>query len=181
MLETLRVPERQDKEPPLDLKFYVTDHSPDTFDTGNTRALQDLYNDIKKDGVSSVRYDWRWKNIEPDRSQFDEESLRRYAEAPRLMNEAGLEPPTIVVSSIPKWAEELYKKDKNALALSTGEFRTFFKKLMTDKDVSFVSDRNGTTPFWRSAPDSPQPAKSPAPESLSHSAPELSSRGLGNK
>ena len=114
MSEVLRGPEHQEKEPPLDLKFYVTDHSADTFDTGNRRALQDLYNDIKKNGVNSVRYDWRWKAVEPARSQFDDSSLVRYAEAPRLMREAGLEPPTIVLSSIPSWAQMLYKKDKPA-------------------------------------------------------------------
>ena len=53
-----------EKEPGFDLKFYVTDHSADHADTGNPKRLRELYADIKRDGVESVRYDWRWSEVE---------------------------------------------------------------------------------------------------------------------
>ncbi len=104
--------ERKEREPGFDLDFYVTDHSADNADTGNPEKLKELYEDIKKDGIQSMRYDWRWGNIEPKAGSYSEEHLERYAQAKEVMEEAGLEAPTIILSSVPGWAVELYKKDK---------------------------------------------------------------------
>src|ERR1700733_8599655 len=101
-----------EKIKPFDLKFYVTDHSPDSEETGNPEELRKLYEDIKKDGVTSVRYDWRWNKIEPDQDDFQQESLGRYGKAIEIMKDAGLEAPTVVLSSIPEWALKLYKEKK---------------------------------------------------------------------
>ncbi|MDD4989034.1 MAG: hypothetical protein PHV42_01225 [Candidatus Pacebacteria bacterium] len=101
-----------EKTKPFHLKFYVTDHSPDDSDAGNPEQLRNLYEDIKKDGITSVRYDWRWNKIAPKEKGFDQESLVRYAQAAEIMREVGLEAPTIVLSSIPQWALDLYKTDK---------------------------------------------------------------------
>jgi hypothetical protein len=99
---------------PFNLGFYVTDHSPDIEETGNPDALRLLYEDIRKDGINSVRYDWRWNNISPTQNNINEGNLNRYGEAISVMAEKGLEPPTIVLSSVPGWALEIYKKDKEA-------------------------------------------------------------------
>jgi hypothetical protein len=97
---------------PFDLKFYVTDHSADNADTGSPKELKKLYEDIKKDGITSVRYDWRWNRLEEKNGEFQEDLLNRYKQAPEIMKEAGLESPTIIFSNIPDWALELYKNDK---------------------------------------------------------------------
>jgi hypothetical protein len=114
---TGRTPDRnietREREP-FPLEFYVTDHSADREDTGNPDVLRALYEDIARDGIQSVRYDWRWKNIEPHGGNFDPESLARYAEAKTLMAEAGLKAPTIILSDLPEWARELYKTNKES-------------------------------------------------------------------
>jgi hypothetical protein len=104
----------QDKERDRGFKldFYVTDHSPDNADTGDPEKLRELYADIKRDGVTSVRYDWHWRNVEPKPGELSGEHLDRYQVAKEIMAEVGLEPPTIILSNPPKWAVELYKTDK---------------------------------------------------------------------
>ena len=97
---------------PFDVEFYVTDHTADRKIEGTRENFKKLYADIKKDGVNSVRYDWRWSTIGPAKNNTDEEVLRRYEDAMEVMHEVGLDEPTIILSNIPKWAVELYKKDK---------------------------------------------------------------------
>lgn len=97
---------------PFELEFYITDHSADNADTGSPEKLRSLYEDIKKDGVTSVRYDWRWKNIESKPGRYDESHLERYKQAKDIMAEVGMSEPTIILSDIPDWAKELYKNDK---------------------------------------------------------------------
>jgi hypothetical protein len=98
----------QEAERGFNLDFYVTDHSADSEETGSPEKLRELYADIKKDGIDSVRYDWRWTNIEAKPGEYSKEHLDRYSEAKKFMEEAGLDEPTIVLSSIPDWAKELY-------------------------------------------------------------------------
>jgi len=96
----------------LDQEFYVTDHSADNVDTGSPERLRELYADIAKDGISSVRYDWHWNKVEPEEGGFRDDLLSRYGQAAEIMDEVGLEPPTIILSNIPDWALRLYKEDK---------------------------------------------------------------------
>jgi hypothetical protein len=110
----------------MDLQFYVTDHSPDAVETGNTEGLEALYADIKKDGVTSVRYDWRWNKVEAQRDQFDQVAIDRYVNAVEVMKKVGLESPTVVFSSIPDWALDLYKKDKQAFFK---EYRIYIERM----------------------------------------------------
>jgi hypothetical protein len=101
-----------EKRQPFDIRFYVTDHSPDFADTGSSDQLRELYTDIKRDGIESVRYDWRWQRIEPNHGEYSDEQLGRDGQAEEIMDEVGLDSPTIVLSSPPKWATELYQTDK---------------------------------------------------------------------
>jgi hypothetical protein len=110
----------------LDLKFYVTDHSPDNVDTGSSQKMTELYGDIKQDGVTSVRYDWRWGKIEPQIGQFQDEAIKRYQQAVQIMKGVGLEAPTIVLSNIPAWALDLYKTDKEKFFI---EYRQYVQKV----------------------------------------------------
>jgi hypothetical protein len=113
---------KKEKIKPFDLKFYVTDHSPDSEETGNPEELKKLYEDVKKDGITSVRYDWRWNKIEPGKDDFQQESLGRYGKATEVMKDVGLEVPTIVLSSIPEWALKLYKENKQAFFEEYGKY-----------------------------------------------------------
>lgn len=104
--------ELREKEPGFNLDFYVTDHSADSEETGSPEKLRELYTDIKKDGVESVRYDWRWKNIERKPGEYSKEHLERYGQAKQIMEEVGMKEPTIILSDLPDWAKELYRNDK---------------------------------------------------------------------
>lgn len=96
-----------------ELEFYITDHSADYARAGRAGNLRRLYADIKKNGIGSIRYDWHWKKIEPERGRFNTPQLARYKKAKKIMEEVGLGPPTVIFSNFPGWAIELYKADKN--------------------------------------------------------------------
>lgn len=105
------------------MHFYVTDHSADkTPSICNEDMLREVYRDMRENGMDEIRCDFRWNKIEPIRGHFDEGRLRRYARASQLMIQEGLRPPTIVLSSIPKWAMELYKKDKEEFFRAFGSY-----------------------------------------------------------
>jgi len=126
------------KTKPLDLKFFVTDHSADNADTGNPEKLKELYEDIKKDGITSVRYDWRWNNIEPQKGECNDELLDRYGQAVEIMHEAGLESPTVIFSSIPDWALKLYKEDKEVFF---DAYRNYVKEVASG--LSRIREKTG--------------------------------------
>ena len=114
-----QVPEKEkdelakaEQEPGFNIEFYATDHSADKADTGSPEKLRELYSDIKRDGVKSVRYDWHWRNVEPEPGQYSQEHLDRYGQAKEIMQEAGLKEPTVILSNPPEWAKKLYQEDK---------------------------------------------------------------------
>lgn len=113
---------------PSRLDFYVTDHSADSDVTGDPEKLRALYADIKRDGINSVRYDWRWRNIEPQKGEYSEAHLSRYSQAKETMAEVGLEKPTIILSDIPAWAKELYKNDKEKFFTAYREYVSTVKR-----------------------------------------------------
>lgn len=142
--ELSEIPEEEikdstEKTKPFDLKFYTTDHSPDFEDTGNPDALRNLYTDIKKDGITSVRYDWRWNKTEPKPEKFEDAINERYTNALEIMHETGLESPTIVLSSIPDWALELYKTDKEKFF---AEYKVYLEHVK--KNLVEASEKTGT-------------------------------------
>lgn len=115
--ETSEIPpaeleKNKERERGFKLDFYVTDHSADHADTGDPEKLRELYADIKRDGIESVRYDWHWRNVEPEPGKYSKEHLARYAKAKEIMAEAGLKEPTIILSNPPEWAKQLYGQDK---------------------------------------------------------------------
>lgn len=63
----------QEAERGFDTDFYVTDHSADTAETGSPEKLRELYADVKRDDVDSVRYDWNWRSVEPKEGEWSEE------------------------------------------------------------------------------------------------------------
>lgn len=105
----------------FDLEFYITDHSADLYRGTSLDSLRLLYADIKRDGVKSVRYDWNWREIEPQAGQYSEPVLKNYSEAKNIMDETGLEAPTVILSNPPEWAKKLYKESKE-------EFFTAFRQ-----------------------------------------------------
>ncbi len=123
-----------EKTKPFDLEFYVTDHSADNADTGNQERLRELYEDVKKDGIKSIRFDYRWNKIETEKGEFQDELLDRYGKAIEVMNEAGLESPTVVLSSIPNWALEIYKKDKEKFF---DEYRKYVEEVKSSLTKSY--------------------------------------------
>ncbi|MCX6713883.1 MAG: hypothetical protein NTV48_02145, partial [Candidatus Vogelbacteria bacterium] len=123
---------------PFNLKFYVTDHNLDSDSGKSPEELRELFADIKKDGISSIRYDWRWNRIEPGQGAVESGALARYAEGIKLMAEEGLEAPTIILSSVPDWAIDLYKKDKEGFFVAYREYAEQVKNSLTQ-----VSDQAG--------------------------------------
>ncbi len=127
-----------EKEPGFDAHFYVTDHSADRADTGSPKQLRELYEDIKKDGVESVRYDWRWRNIESEPDTLNTESLERYGKAAEVMKEVGLEAPTIILSNPPEWAVKLYATDKEKFFDAFGEYARSVAETLEKSDAKRV-------------------------------------------
>ena len=120
-VQGLQTPELKEGEL-LDIKFYVTDHSPRHSETGSREQLEQLYKDIKKDGINFIRYDWDWNIVQPTSNRFDGGHLDRYQEAKVVMERVGLEPPTIILSNVPDWAKELYQNNKQAFFKAYAEY-----------------------------------------------------------
>ncbi|MCL4416966.1 MAG: hypothetical protein M1365_09765, partial [Actinobacteria bacterium] len=104
-------------------EFYVTDHRPD-YPEATEDDLRAHYKDIKRDGVDSVRFDFRWSLIEAQRGRTNEAQLKKYADVAKIMHEVGLKEPTIILSSLPSWAKELYRTNKEEFFTKFGEFAT---------------------------------------------------------
>ena len=130
---------KKETEKTFNFGFYVTDHSPDFADTGDPVRLRELYSDIERDGIESIRFDWRWKNIEPIQGQIDNEQAARYSSAVSTMKEVGLNEPTVVLSSIPDWAKKLYKEDKNKFFDAYGQYLQQVKTGLQSVEGSRVS------------------------------------------
>lgn len=102
-------PEREDK---IDIDVFVTDHSPDNPDTGSKENLKKLYEDVARDGIDRVRYDWHWGKLENKPGEFNKELLGRYKDAKSAQEVAGLKEPIIILSNPPEWAIKLYQEGK---------------------------------------------------------------------
>lgn len=135
----VRAPETREKARVFEIDFYVTDHSADTEATGDSTKLRELYADIKRDGIESVRYDWRWKNIEPQPEQYSREHINRYARAKRIMQEVGLKEPTIILSDLPEWAKKLYKENKESFFDAYAKYVAEVKRGLTQSGTDKVT------------------------------------------
>jgi hypothetical protein len=95
------------------IEFYVTDHG-----VRHTEVpLQDLkrmYAEMVEHGVTAVRFDWDWKDVSPQPGETNRSMIGRYREAMQAMQEAGMDEPTLIISSPPDWAMGLYKTDREA-------------------------------------------------------------------
>jgi len=101
-----------EKEGKFDIDVFVTDHSPDNPDTGSPENLRKLYQDVARDGIDRVRYDWHWGKLENKPGEFDQELRERYKDAKCAQEEAGLKEPIIILSNPPEWAKKLYQAGK---------------------------------------------------------------------
>jgi hypothetical protein len=121
-----------EKEKPIG--FYITDHSADLKYGYDKERLKELYGKIKKNGVDSIRYDWRWKEINPKEGEINERQLDNYQEARDAMEEVGLHAPTIILSDVPEWAQKLYDKGEKDDFFSA--FRTYAESVKDKLQMS---------------------------------------------
>lgn len=103
-------PSPEEKEG-LGIDFFISDHNTN-FQEIPIEQERELYADMKRHGVGTVRFDIGWKEIAPQAGGWDRPFLERYADILKTIQEVGMTPPTIVLSNPPKWAQELYKTDK---------------------------------------------------------------------
>jgi glycosyl hydrolase family 53 len=112
-----------------DIEFLVTDHSVRYPEQFSQEELKELYGDMKRHGISSVRFDMDWDEIAKSAGERDKATLDHYVGVLQVMEEVGMKPPTLVLSSPPEWAQELYKKDKEAY------FRAYEEYISSVADV----------------------------------------------
>ncbi|MCL5436142.1 MAG: hypothetical protein M1275_03615 [Patescibacteria group bacterium] len=96
------------------MDFFVTDHSLRHPEMVSTGQLREIYREMKRQGISSIRFDWDWDESFPESGKPDRKVLDRYVEAMKMMQEEGLEAPTLVLYTPPEWATKLYEEDKEA-------------------------------------------------------------------
>ncbi|MFA6254162.1 MAG: hypothetical protein WC640_02860 [Candidatus Paceibacterota bacterium] len=127
-------------------EFYVTDHSANPAKDRSREELKELYLDVKKDGITSVRYDWNWRDVEAAPGKYNRGVLGHYQEAAEAMAEAGLSAPTIILSNPPAWAVELYKSDKEQFFLAyqryVDQVKDCLLKLPTGEKISRIQILN---------------------------------------
>jgi hypothetical protein len=95
-----------------DIDFLVTDHSlryPERF---SREQVREAYSDMRRHGLSSIRFDFDWDRMAKNYDEYDKTTADRYTDALQDMKEMGMKPASLVLSSPPEWAQELYKNDK---------------------------------------------------------------------
>ncbi len=107
----------------FDIHVYITDHSADARFNRSPQMIMDVYTTLKEAGVQSIRSDWRWNTLQPEQGRLDTDQLERYFRAKQISDQAGLDAPTVILSSPPKWASDLYKSGKKSEFESS--FRTY--------------------------------------------------------
>src|SRR6185437_4172113 len=93
--------------PLRDAVLTITDHPDDPSES--LGFLRTLYSGLSALGFTSVRYDWRWNKVEPVRGRIVEAQLDHYRQVKRIMDQVGLQAPTVILSTPPRWAMQLYK------------------------------------------------------------------------
>ncbi len=132
-----RAPERPDGG--IFGNLFVTDHPDNPAESKD--KLVELYSGLRDTRIKSVRYDWRWNKIQPGNVRWNEPQLKHYQTAREAMNEAGLDAPTIILSSPPEWAVEMYKRgDKEG-------FNAAYRAYVTA--VKDTLDKGGGKPIER--------------------------------
>lgn len=122
--------------PNIDEKF-VTDHKPDL--KPKDSELNKLYENIKKDGFDTVRFDLRWNLIEPTMGILDNSQIDSYGSAIKEVENAGLDDPILILSSPPLWAKELYEKDKAGFFTAFEEYVENVNAILSDSGTSKVT------------------------------------------
>jgi hypothetical protein len=103
--------EHKEAAQPLGVEFFVTDHNL-RFEANAIEQQRQLYAEMQRHGMSSIRFDWDWKEVVPSEGGLNQAVLDKYTAAMEAMKETGLKPPTLVISNPPEWAAKLYRKDK---------------------------------------------------------------------
>jgi len=107
------VQESKEKGESPNVEFFVTDHNLLYEDRSSDEHQREIYTEMNKHGLDSVRFDLWWKELAPEaNNEHRQEIVERYANAIRMMKEEGLTPPTLVISNPPAWAQELYNSGK---------------------------------------------------------------------
>lgn len=123
----------------FDLKFDITDHSLDYPNLASQKKLRQLYKDIKHDGIESIRYDWRWRKINPQMGIFNQKQISLYVKAAKIMKDVGLAEPTIILSDPPDWAKIIYRYDKDLFFEAYKDFITAIKNSLKEEKSLKIS------------------------------------------
>ncbi len=111
-----------EQQPPYEIDFFITDHNLRSKKPVSVEEQRKMYAEMKGHGLSSIRFDWDWKEVIPHEGERKDDVLERYAGAIRMMQEVGMKPPTLVLSNPPEWAAKLYRKDKEAFFQSYADY-----------------------------------------------------------
>ena len=91
-------------------EFFITDHSLRHPETVSPERIREMYRELKNEGIKSVRFDWDWDKVFPESGKVNDELQNKYIETIKIMKEEGMEPPTLVLSTPPEWANKLIKE-----------------------------------------------------------------------
>lgn len=107
-----------------EIELVITDHTPDLTEISKG-TMDGLYKSVEELGFEGVRFDLRWRLIEPQKGGFDSAHLRQYQEAIIENSEQKeLNDPILILGDAPSWAKELYKSNKEAFYSSFEVYAT---------------------------------------------------------
>jgi len=97
------------------IEVFITDYSPDdkSFQYQERVAYYHLL--IDQLGVSSIRTEFRLKDLLNRDGSINETTISRYRDSLRAMKEAGLEAPTIVLFTPSDWMNNLVRSDQSRM------------------------------------------------------------------
>ncbi len=112
------------------IDFGITSHHLDSLETAVPEFQRQIYQQAKEKGISRLRVDFRWALIQREEGTLKLEQWGRYLDSLDLMEETGLEPPVIILSTPPEWASELYNKDKEGFFEAFWRYASFLKNAL---------------------------------------------------
>lgn len=131
-------PEAPEGKEPQGIDFFVSDHNTEIQNI-SLEQERELYADMKRHGISSVRFDIGWKSIMPEPGKRNKIFLERYAGVLKIIEEVGMKPPTLVISNPPEWAQKLYEIDKEKYFQAYEEYCSSVAELIKESGTKTYS------------------------------------------
>lgn len=134
----LEAKEKKEETKIHNIDFYATSHMVDNPDHWQPEKFREHVALLKASGIDFIAYDWSWTRVNPSAGKFDQRQIECYKQAKRIMEEAGMKPPTVIFTVAPDFVKELYEQGKNNQA-EKDKFYNAYKEYIVQVKEALVA------------------------------------------